>query len=66
MVWWARPGEVIIRIRMFAVAIAAAVAVGVITAVVIMHPYLSLDAQLEDDIEATNWGPLTLTFPFFT
>jgi hypothetical protein len=66
MVSRARPGEVIIRIRMFVVAIAAAVAVGVITAVVVMHPYLSLDAQLEDDIQATNWGPLTLTFPFFT
>jgi undecaprenyl-diphosphatase len=51
---------------MFAVAIAAAVAVGLITAVVVMHPYLSLDAQLDDDIQATNWGPLTLTFPFLT
>jgi undecaprenyl-diphosphatase len=51
---------------MLAVAIAAAVAVGLITAVVVMHPYLSLDAQLEDDIQAANWGPLTFTFPFFT
>jgi len=66
MVSRARPGEVIIRVRMFAVAIAAAVAVGLITAVVVMHPYLSLDAQLDDDIQATNWGPLTLTFPFLT
>ena len=66
MVSRARPREGIIRVRMFAVAIAAAVAVGVITAIVVMHPYLSLDAQLEDDIQATNWGPLTLTFPFFT
>jgi membrane-associated phospholipid phosphatase len=66
MVSRARPREVIIRVRMLAVAIAAAVAVGVITAVVVLHPYLSLDAQLEDDIQATNWGPLTLTFPFFT
>jgi undecaprenyl-diphosphatase len=51
---------------MLAVAIAAAVAVGLITAVVVMHPYLSLDAQLEDDIQTANWGPLTLAFPFFT
>lgn len=55
-----------IRGRMLAVAIVAAVAVGVITAIVVMHPYLSLDAKLEDDVQATNWGPLTLTFPFFT
>jgi membrane-associated phospholipid phosphatase len=66
MVSRARPREVIIRLRIFALSIAAAVAVGVITAVVVMHPYLSLDAQLEDDIQATNLGPLTLTFPFFT
>jgi membrane-associated phospholipid phosphatase len=66
MVSRARPREVIIRVRMFAVAIAAAVAVGVITAIVVMHPYLSLDAQLQDDIQSTNWGPITLTFPFFT
>jgi membrane-associated phospholipid phosphatase len=66
MVWRARPSEVIIRLRIFAVAITAAVAVGVLTAIVVMHPYLSLDAQLEDDVQATNWGPLTLTFPFLT
>jgi membrane-associated phospholipid phosphatase len=66
MVSRARPREVIIRLRIFALSIAVAVAVGLITAVVVMHPYLSLDAQLEDDIQATNLGPLTLTFPFFT
>jgi undecaprenyl-diphosphatase len=51
---------------MLAVAIAAAVAVGVITAIVVMHPFLQLDATVERDIQATNLGPLTLTFPFFT
>lgn len=55
-----------IRVPMLAVAIAAAAAVGMITAIVIMHPYLSLDATVERDIQATNWGPLTLTFPFFS
>jgi membrane-associated phospholipid phosphatase len=55
-----------IRIPLLAVAIAAAVAVGVITAIVVMHPYLSLDATIERDIQATDLGPLTLTFPFFT
>jgi membrane-associated phospholipid phosphatase len=55
-----------IRIPLLAIAIAAAVAVGVITAIVVMHPYLSLDATVERDIQATNLGPLTLTFPFFS
>ena len=48
------------------IAIAAAAAVGVITAIVIMHPYLSLDATAERDVQATNLGPLTLTFPFLS
>jgi membrane-associated phospholipid phosphatase len=55
-----------IRGPMLAVGIAAAVAVGIITAIVVMHPYLQIDATVERDIQATNLGPLTLTFPFFT
>src|ERR1700693_2251980 len=66
MVSWARPGDLMIRVPMLAIAIAAAAAVGVITAIVIMHPFLSFDATVERDIQATNLGPLTLTFPFFT
>ena len=49
-----------------AVAIAAAVLVGTLTGIVVMNPYLSIDATVERDIQATNLGPLTLTFPFFT
>jgi membrane-associated phospholipid phosphatase len=48
------------------VGIAAAAAVGIITAIVVMNPYLQIDATVERDIQATNLGPLTLTFPFFT
>lgn len=55
-----------IRVPMLAVAIAAAAAVGALTAIVVMHPYLSMDATVERDIQATNLGPLTLAFPFFT
>jgi undecaprenyl-diphosphatase len=51
---------------MLAVAIVSAIAVGVITAIVVMHPYLQLDATVERDIQATNLDPLTMTFPFFT
>jgi undecaprenyl-diphosphatase len=55
-----------IRVPLLVVAILAAIAVGAITGIVVMHPYLSLDATVERDIQATNLGPLTLTFPFFT
>jgi len=55
-----------IRVRFLAVAIAAVAAVGVNTVIVAMHPYLALDATVDRDIQSTNLGPLTLTFPFFT
>jgi membrane-associated phospholipid phosphatase len=61
-----RSGDIVIRVPMLAVAIAAGVAVGVLTAIVVMHPYLPLDATVERDIQATNLAPLTVTFPFFT
>jgi undecaprenyl-diphosphatase len=51
---------------MLAIAIAAAVIVGIITAVVVMHPYLQVDDTLDRDIQATNWGPLTVSFPILT
>jgi undecaprenyl-diphosphatase len=54
------------RGRVLALAIVAAVAVGIITAIVVMNPYLQVDASVERDIQATNLGPLTLTFPFLT
>ena len=55
-----------IHTRTLAVAIAAAVAVAVLTVVVVMNPYLSLDATIQRDIQGTDWGPLALTFPFFS
>jgi membrane-associated phospholipid phosphatase len=52
--------------RLLSVAVIAAVAFGILTAFVLMHPYLSIDAAVDRDIQAANWGPLALTFPFFT
>jgi len=57
---WAVNGPLLV------LSIVAAVAVGVLTAVVVMHPYLSFDATLQRDIQGTNLGPLTRTFPFFS
>jgi membrane-associated phospholipid phosphatase len=48
------------------IAIAATVGVAIITAIVVMHPFLPIDATVEDDIQSVNWGPLALTFPIFT
>jgi undecaprenyl-diphosphatase len=55
-----------VRRPLLAVAILAALAVAAITTVVAMHPYLPADAAVERDVQATNWGPLALTFPFFS
>jgi undecaprenyl-diphosphatase len=54
------------RIPLLAVALTATVAVGVITGVVVMSPYLGLDATIQRDIQGTNLGPFTMTFPFFS
>jgi membrane-associated phospholipid phosphatase len=51
---------------MLVIAIAATAAAGVITAIVVMHPYLALDATIEDDIQSTNWGLLALAFPLYS
>jgi len=48
------------------IGLAGAAAVAILTAIVVMSPYLPIDATVERDIQATNLGPLTLTFPFFT
>src|SRR4029077_3231364 len=48
------------------IAIAAAAALGILTAIVVLNPYLQVDATVERDVQATNLGPLTMTFPFFT
>jgi undecaprenyl-diphosphatase len=48
------------------IGLAGAAAVAILTAIVVMNPYLPIDATVERDIQATNLGPLTLTFPFFT
>ena len=63
MVSGANPGDDVIRVPTLVVAILAATAAAVVTGIVIMHPYLSLDATVERDIQATNLVPLTLTFP---
>jgi undecaprenyl-diphosphatase len=66
MVSRARSTDNVIRARILAVSIAAVLAVGVLTAIVLMHPYLPLDATVERDVQATNLGPLTVTFPFLS
>jgi undecaprenyl-diphosphatase len=42
---------------------AAAVAVSLYVA---GHPYIPEDATIENDVQATNWGPLALTFQIFS
>jgi membrane-associated phospholipid phosphatase len=66
MVSWANQGNDIIRVPTLVAAIVAAAAVGIIAAIVVMHPYLAVDATVERDVQSTNLGPLTLTFPFLS
>jgi membrane-associated phospholipid phosphatase len=51
---------------MLAVSIACAGAAIALSLYVASHPFIPEDAVIERDVQATQWGPLALTFPFFT
>jgi undecaprenyl-diphosphatase len=55
-----------IRGRLLAIAIGAALAAGIIAAFVVMNPAPPVDVTAERDVQATNWGPLALAFPAFS
>jgi undecaprenyl-diphosphatase len=48
------------------VAALCALAAGILAVYVAGHPYIPEDVTIERDIQSTNWGPLTLTFPIFS
>jgi membrane-associated phospholipid phosphatase len=48
------------------VAALCTLAAAIIAFYVAGHPYIPEDATIERDIQSTNWGPLTLTFPIFS
>ena len=54
----------IVRLPFLAVGVGAGLLVGAITAIVVIHPYLSLDASIERDLQGIDLSPLTLVFPF--
>jgi membrane-associated phospholipid phosphatase len=66
MVSGARQADLLIRGRLLAIAIVAALAVGIIATYVVMVPAPSVDVTVEREIQATNWGPLALAFPAFS
>ncbi|TMC71156.1 MAG: phosphatase PAP2 family protein [Chloroflexi bacterium] len=55
-----------IRGRFLAVALAAAAAAGIITAIIVMQPIPPADVTIEREVQATDWGPLALAFPAFS
>lgn len=52
--------------RMLVVSVAVALAAVAVSLYVAGHPFISEDATVERDIQATAWGPLALTFPVFS
>lgn len=61
-----KQGLLSVHLPMLALAVGATVAVAILTAVVVMHPHLAVDVTVERDVQATQWGPLALTFPIFS
>ncbi len=54
------------RVPLLIVSVIAAMGAVAVAALVVSHPYLPFDATVERDVQATNWGPLALTFPVFS
>jgi undecaprenyl-diphosphatase len=48
------------------VAALCALAAAILAVYVAGHPVIPEDVTIERDIQSTNWGPLTLTFPIFS
>ena len=51
---------------LLAVAAVCTIATAIVAFYVAGHPFIPEDATIERDIQSTNWGPLTLTFPVFS
>jgi undecaprenyl-diphosphatase len=58
--------EVSVNGPLIAIALLCALAAAAVAVYVAGHPYIPEDATIERDIQSTNWGPLTLTFPIFS
>jgi undecaprenyl-diphosphatase len=55
-----------IRGRLLAIAMVAALAVALIAAYIVFNPAPPVDVTVERDVQATSWGPLALAFPVFS
>jgi membrane-associated phospholipid phosphatase len=51
---------------LLALGIVTAFAAALLSVYVAGHHFIPQEVPLDNDIQATNWGPLALSFPFFT
>ena len=51
---------------LLALGVGAAVALTVLAIYIAAHPFIPDDAVIERDVQSTSWGPIALSFPFFT
>jgi undecaprenyl-diphosphatase len=62
----AQAGGAVVNRTLALIALACALVAAAITVYVVGHPFIPEDAAIERDVQATQWGPLALTFPIFT
>jgi undecaprenyl-diphosphatase len=55
-----------VHVGLLAVAVAALLGAIGVGGLVVTHPYMQWDANLERAIQGFNWGPLVVTFPIFS
>src|SRR5437879_3712885 len=51
---------------LFGVAVLTAAVATALSIYVAGHPFIPQDAEVERDVQSTNWGPIALSFPFFS
>jgi membrane-associated phospholipid phosphatase len=51
---------------LLALAALCAIPTAILATYIAGHPFIPEDATIERDVQATNWGPLALTFPIFS
>jgi membrane-associated phospholipid phosphatase len=53
-------------IPLLLLAAAAAAGAGLMTAMVVLHPFMPWDAAVERTVQSIDWGPLALAFPAYS
>ena len=61
-----RPGTKPVNPTLLTISVVTALAATLVALYIYGHPFIPQDAKFEREVQAINWGPLTITFPVFS